>query len=154
MPDLQTQAVPVAEKLLQSDEDQLFAQLGLRKEFIDEHPAAGTELEPNVPAEFAGKGLDFMLEVGQEYFNRVNRDVYALLCGDDNANAEERAKLQNAFGLGNASIAGAITAAAVTVLHLPAAVAVVIAALIVKLFVKDGVAATCAVWHRHLPAAK
>src|SRR5690242_746099 len=98
MPDVRAQAQPALEKLLQSEPDQLFAELGLRQKAIqaDVTQAAMFETTATYDPEFAGP-LDALKDFGRRFFNRFSKDAYALVCGNDQENSAERKKLMDAF---------------------------------------------------------
>jgi uncharacterized membrane protein YdfJ with MMPL/SSD domain len=154
MADLQDLAKPALERLLQAEPDQLFAELGLRQKAIENDPAQAGLFEPaaTYDASFAGP-LDILKEFGQDFFGRVNMDLYSLVCGDDAKFASDRKKLVDALGLGDVAFAGALTAVLITSFGLAPAIATVVAALVVKLFFKNALAAMCAVWKKRLPAS-
>jgi hypothetical protein len=154
MDNLQKNAQPAIEKLLQSTPDQLFAELGLRQKAIVNDPAQAGLFETTVTydAAFAGP-LDVLKEFGQKFFSRLSHDLYDLVCGDDKENAAERKKLVDALGGGTTVFASALTGILVSSFGLAPAIATVVAALVVKLFFKNAYGAMCAVWQRHLSAA-
>ena len=135
MANLQEQAQPAVQRLLQSNTDQLFTELGLRQKAIEDDPAqAGLfETTATYDAPFAGP-LDDLKEFGQRFFDRVSGDLYDLVCGEDAENAIERKKLLGAFGLGEATFASALTAVLISSFCWAPAIATVVAALVVKLF--------------------
>jgi hypothetical protein len=153
MANLEDQAQPALERLLQSEPDQLFAELGLRQKAIENDPTqAGLfETTATYDAPFAGP-LDDLKEIGQRFFDRVSKDVYNLVCGDDADSAAERKKVLDALGLGGAAFAGALTAVLISWFAWAPAIASVVAALVVKLFFNNAQAAMCEVWKKRLPA--
>jgi predicted secreted protein len=153
MPNLEDHAQPALEKLLQSDPDQLYAELGLRQKAIVDDPAEAGRFETTATyeAEFAGP-LDVLKELGQSFFKNVSKNAYDLVCGDDEANAAARQKLAKAFNSGETVFASTLAALMVTSFGLAPAIAAVVAALVVKLFLKSAYGAMCSVWKAHLPA--
>lgn len=151
MAELEKRAAPAMQKLLQSDADQLFAELGLRQKAIQADPSQAGRFETTATydAAFAGP-LDVLKEIGKAFFDRVGKDLYALVCGEDPENAEERKKLRDAIGGGQATFAAALAAIGVSWFGWAPAIAAVIAALVVKLFFKNALDATCQVWKQHL----
>ena len=153
MADLEGYAQPAMEKLLQSDPDQLYAELGLRRKAIEDDPSRAGSFDVTVPydAPFAGP-LDVLKEFGQNFFRRFSRDVYGLVCGGDEENAAERQKLVDAFGLGKTTFAAALAALLVSSFGWAPAIAAVVAALVAKLFLRNAYGAMCDVWKTKLPA--
>jgi hypothetical protein len=152
-PSFQTKAEPALNKLLQSEPDQLFAELGLRRlAILDDPTQAGMfETSATFDAPFAGP-LDVMRDFGRKFFDRFSKDAYQLVCGADAQNSEERNKLLDAFGGGKAAFAAALSAALVSWFGWAPAIAAVVAALIIRLFFKNAYGAMCEVWKERLPA--
>src|ERR1035437_8052268 len=144
MPELQDQAKAAVEKLLQSQEDQLFAELGLRGKAIDADPAVAGQFDPDISydAEFAGP-MDALKEFGQRYFDKVNRQVYDLVCGATKESEEDRGKLRDAFGMDKPTSAGVLAGVLVSSFGWAPAIAAVVAALVVKLFFRPGSELSC-----------
>jgi len=153
MADLTDKAVPALERLLQSEPDQLFAELGLRQKAIENDPlqAGLFETTATYDAPFAGP-LDILKEFGQRFFDRVNKDLYNLICGDEAKNAAERRKLLEALGLGRLAFAGVLTSVLISSFGFAPAIATVLAALVVQLFFNNAQAAMCEVWKKRLPS--
>src|SRR5690242_9664832 len=128
MPDLESSAQPAVEKLLQSDPNQLYAELGLRQKAIQADPAQAGMLETTATfeAELAGP-LDALRDIGRDFFNRVSKDAYSLVCGADKQKSGERTKVLNAFGLGPTAVAAAMSAAFVSWFGWAPAIAAVVA---------------------------
>lgn len=152
MTDIKDDAQSALEKLLQSDPDQLYAELGLRQKAIQADPnqAGMFETTATYDAEFAGP-LDALKDFGRRFFNRFSNDAYSLVCGTDQENSQERKNLLDAFGGGPTAFAAALTAALMSWFGWAPAIAAVVAALIVKLFFKNAYGAMCDVWKQRLP---
>jgi len=144
---------PAIEKLLQSDPDQLFTELGLRQKAIQFDPSQAGLYQTTTMYDAPMMGpLDALREWGKNFFDRFSKDVYGLVCGSDKEDTEERKKLQQAFGLGDAAFATALTAALMSWFGWAPAIAAVVAALVVKLFFKNAYLSMCEVWKKRLPA--
>jgi hypothetical protein len=152
MPELQDQAKAAVEKLLQSPEDQLFAELGLRGKAIADDPAVAGQFDPDISydAEFAGP-MDALKEFGQRYFDKVNRQVYDLVCGDAKESQEDRSKLRDAFGMDKTTFAAVLGGVLVSSFGWAPAIAAVVAALVVKIFFRPGYELACQMWREKLP---
>ena len=153
MENLQKSAAPALEKLLQSNPDQLYAELGLRQKAIVNDPSQAGLFETTATynAAFAGP-LDVLKEFGQKFFSNLSGSLYNLACGTDQENDGDRKKLKDAFGGGTTVFATSLAAILVSSFGLAPAIAAVVAALAVKLFFKDAYDAMCVVWKKHLPA--
>ncbi|WP_316187733.1 MULTISPECIES: hypothetical protein [unclassified Bradyrhizobium] len=140
------------EKLLESEPDQLFEELGLRKSAMlaEPHRAGAFDSDATFDAPFAGP-LEFMGDIGRRFFERINRDVYDLVCGTDSANATERKVILESMNLGETMFATTLVGAIVSTFGIAPTLATVVAALVVRLFFKDAYTATCDVWKEHLP---
>jgi hypothetical protein len=93
MADLATRARPVVLKLVAKDDDQLFGTLGDRLNSLASDPSKGGELEPEEDIyETLGFRADVQ-EFGKNYFARVNKECFNLVCGAEGDNTEERAQV-------------------------------------------------------------
>jgi len=152
MSNVESRATPALEKLLQSEPDQLFAELGLRQQAILDDPvyAGSYDATATFDAPFAGP-LDTLREIGQRFFERFSPDAYGLVCGSESENADMRKKLLDALNLGETAFAAALVSALVSTFGLAPALASVLAALFVRLFFRNAYGAMCDVWKKHLP---
>ena len=150
----ETQNDPTAavEKLLQSEPDQLYEELGLRKYAMLAEPArAGAfDSDATFDAPFAGP-QDVLRDVGRRFFERFNRDAYELVCGISEADAAQRKKILESINLGETAFAAVLVGALMSTFGFAPAVASVVAALIVRLFFRNAYGATCDVWKQRLP---
>jgi hypothetical protein len=153
MPDLEAQAKPAIEKLMQSDPDQLFAELGLRQSAIKDNAQVAGQFDAAVSynAAFAGP-LDILKEFGQNLFDRLSKSIYDLVCGTGSENEEDRKKLEAVVSLGATAVATTLASILVSSFLLAPAIAAVVATIAVKLFFKSTYGAFCATWKNHLPA--
>ena len=152
MPSIETRATPALEKLLQSDSDQLYAELGLRLKAFEADPtnAGSFDSSATFDAPFAGP-FDALREFGQVFFERFSLDAYGLVCGSDTKNASERKKLLDALNLGETAFAATLVGALIGTFGMAPVLASVVAALIVRLFFRNAQGAMCAVWKKSLP---
>ena len=153
MPDLEEQARPAIEKLMQSDPDQLYAELGLRQNAIGNDAKVAGQFDAAISynAPFAGP-LDILKEFGQDLFDRLSKSTYDLACGTGSENEEDRKKLEAAVSLGATAAATTLASLLVSSFFLAPAIAAVVAAIAVKLFFKATYGAFCDTWKKHLPA--
>ena len=141
------------EDLLDSEPDQLFAELELRRRAILANPAEAGSFEPagayravvNVP-------LEELRDFGRRFFDRVSRDLYQLLCGDDAENAQTRQTLFQAL-TSRATFAAALSGVLVAHLGMAPALAAVLAALVVRLFANNAHQVACEMWRERLAVA-
>jgi hypothetical protein len=146
MTDIKKQAEPTMQGLLQSPEEQLFEQLGLRAQAISQDITLAGSFAPQVVYSEAEMGVKEALgKVGRRLFRRWNKEAYKLLCGDDPEDKEQRTELQNAIGAGDVAVAAALTSALVYIGAAPA-LAAIIAAIIVKKFFAPAYEEFCVLW--------
>jgi hypothetical protein len=150
---LAQQAHPVVKSLLKNDEEQLFTELALREKAIQQNPALKTSLDPDVYYDVEHMGpLDDLARFGRVFFNGINRDCYGLVCGAEGENAAERQKFASALHIGPTEAAAVLTGLLVAQLSMAPAIAAVVASIVIKLFFRNALKATCDVWKGHLPA--
>ncbi len=156
MADLSELAKPAVEELLKSDEEQLYEQLGMRAKAIAEDPTKSSSFELQVIYDQAQMGLkEDVKEFGQRLFRRWNVEAYKLVCGSDYQDQESRESLLKAFSLdGGVAVAAAPSALLVTYLGLAPALAAVVAALLVKRFLRPTYEVFCEVWKEKLPKSE
>jgi hypothetical protein len=134
-------------RLLQSTEDQLYEQLGIRAKAIAANPALAGTFEPNVTYDGAAMGpLDDVREYGRRLVRRWNREAYGLVCGSDSDDAKDRKTLLDAFGGGEVAVASALSALFVAHLGLAPALAAILAALTLKHFFRPAYDEFCGLW--------
>ena len=153
MADLKSSAQPAVSDLLQSDESQLYEQLGIRVQAIRRDPSISGSFAPQVTYDAAAMGpLDDLRDFGQRFFERFQGQAYNLICGTGQEDSDERKGVLDAFGIGKEEVAAAIAAVLVAQLAIVPAVASVVAALVVRLCFRPAYGAMCDVWKTKVPA--
>jgi hypothetical protein len=145
MKDITALAKPAIEKLEESDENQLYQELGIRLKAIATNPSLAGSFDPAVTYSAPLMGpLDDVKLFGKKFFEKMSREAYGLVCGGG-LTAEEQKKFTEA--LGN-KIDFGTWLAAILVAHwaIAPAIAAVVAALVVRLFFKPAHSAMCEVW--------
>jgi hypothetical protein len=139
------------QKLLQSDEDQLLEQLGMRTAVATRDLSRSAELQPDLTsADVTAMGIkDDMKVLGRRILRRWNRSAYELACGGDPDDAKTRSELEKALGLGEAAAIGVLTGALISI-GLMAALAPVVATLLVKKFFNPAYGEFCQYWKERL----
>ena len=139
------------QKLLQSDEDQLLEQLGMRSVVVTHDLTKSAEVQLNLSAaDIRAMGIkDDMKDLGKRIFRRWNRSAYELACGGDPDDAKTRDDLERALGIGEAAAIGVLTGALIGV-GLMAALAPVVATLLVKKFFNPAYGEFCQFWKEKL----
>jgi hypothetical protein len=149
MRDVRADAEAAVSALLGADEDQLFAELGIRARALAEDPAAAGNFDPDVSYAEAQMGaLDDVRAFGRRLFGRWQRELYELICGEDRESTADRAELGNALGLGEAAAAAFVATLLVGTLGMAPALATVFAAIVVKRFFASALDEFCAAWSR------
>ncbi len=139
-------------RLLQSTEDQLFEQLGIRAKALAADPSIAGNFEPNVAYDGIAMGpLDDVRELGRRLFGRWNREAYNLVCGSDADTAADRKKLLDAFGGGDVAVGAALAGMFVAYLGMAPALAGIVAALTLKYFFRPAYGEFCGLWLEKLP---
>lgn len=151
MTTLSTQAETAAKKLLMADETQLLEQLGMRATAIREDPAKAGAFDPQLVYSAAEMGLkEDVLDLGQRIFRRWHKEVFRLVCGGGAENEKDREELKKAFGVSDVAVAASLSALLITSLNIAPAIAVVVAALVVKRFFRPAQEEFCATWKKHV----
>jgi hypothetical protein len=152
MPDINKQAELAVEKLLQAEEDQLYEQLGIRAKAMAEDPRTGSFFEPSVTYDQAKMGLkEDVLEFGKRLFNRWTVEAHKLICGSDPEDQKDREDLVNAFNVTPEKITAVLAVLLVTHLGLSPAIAIIVAALVIKRFFRPAYNEFCQLWEKNLP---
>lgn len=152
MDPLVERAKPVIHKLFQSDEPQLYEELGLRLKAIAADESLSGFFEPQIGynAEFMGP-LDDLRAFGQKFFDKTSREAYSLMCGGG-LSKEEREKMSAAFG-SKTDLAAFVAALLVSHFAMAPAIAAVVGALVLRLFFRPAHEAMCEVWSQHIRQA-
>jgi hypothetical protein len=141
------QAEATVRKLLESDEEQLYEELGIRSQAIGQDPSLAGSFDPPVVYDGIQMGaLDDVKELGRRLFRRWNREAHGLLCGGGSESREQRSALADAFRLDQAKVGALIATLCVTQLGLSPAIAAVLAAIAVKRFLRPSYEEFCAFW--------
>jgi len=141
--------------LLQSDENQLLEQLGMRAAVATHSLKKSAELNPKIVAEdVIAMGIkDDLKDLGKRILRRWERSAYDLLCGHDPDDAKVQNEIKNALNIGEVATMGALTAALISIGLMPA-LAPVLAAILVKKFFNPAYGEFCAYWKEKLPGTK
>lgn len=156
MSNLAEQAEPALDDLLNTEEDALFEQLGIRAKAIQNNTNLSSSFSPKVTFDEAAMGaLDDVRNYGKRVFRRCSSEGYKLFCGDDPEDEEDRKELADAFGISEGKVASVVAALLVAQLGLAPAIAAIVAALIIKRFlIRPGYKLSCQTWKAHLPTSE
>jgi hypothetical protein len=146
---ISTSAEHEAERLLRLSHEQLLEELGRR--VLDAEQPGGKEraqafrADSTVEAAGAGKGTDFLREVGALWWKKLEAQLMKILCDSDNGDLKNLAGGKSAPALA----AGLATAALSSAIAAPPAWLIVAATLLAAKVAETGVAALCETWARH-----
>lgn len=146
--------LPVADReavfnLLAAPDTSLLAEIGRRSAVLEHAPDAASDLMLELPAGGTEALPLPFVNLGRRIVDRLHRELYELLCGDDGNKGGERDKLRKALKLDQAALIGAITTALMA-LSVPALIAPLVAAVIVKSGIEPAWQETCKLWGEHL----
>jgi hypothetical protein len=133
------------------DDDSLIKEIAMRAIATSTDPSVAGTYNPEVTYDFEDAGLiDDLLQIGERIFNRVQGQLHAVVCGKEMEDEDDRNKILGQIGLDDAAIGGAIVAVLVSTLAVNPAVAIVVAALIVRRVIKPAARAgretICEIW--------
>ena len=142
---------PILEKLLDVDDLTLLEKLGMRGKAVQIGTPSAVGYDPVLVHDAGVMGpLDDLRELGRRLVGRWNRELFKVMCGDDKADQKDRESLLQSIGLGDVAIASAVTAVLVSSFAVAPAIAIVIAALVVKRIISPGGAVACEFWAEKL----
>lgn len=140
--------------LMESDESQLYEELGIRSAAIDQRPELAGSFAPLVTFDEVAMGpLDSVRELGRRIFRRWENSAYGLACGTGVSDEGDRKALAGAFGGNSTTVAAFMAAMLVSQFGLAPAIAAVVAAIIVRRFFRPAYQEFCAAWGERIAAA-
>jgi hypothetical protein len=139
------------QQLLDLDEDQLKAQLGIQAQGIAANPSIASIEAVDVDAAPRGIIDAKALEFGQRLFNRINQGAYEIMCEDPFGDRSETLQqLEQALNDNYVKAAGILAPALVSGLGLAPAIATIIATIIVKKIAQGSANLICETWQKTL----
>jgi hypothetical protein len=151
MSTLSAQAEVAIASLIESDESQLYEQLGIRSKAIEENPEVAGNFDPLLTFDAAAMGpLEDIRKLGQRIFRRWEKEAYILVCGTSAGEEADRKAISDAFGIGATTVATFIATGLINTFGLAPAIASVIAVIIIKRFFHPAYQEFCAVWSERL----
>ena len=149
----QMQVQTAVEALLESDETQLYEQLGIRVTAMTQEPALAGDYSPDLRSEELAMGpLEDLRKLGQRIYGRWEKETYSMVCGQSTEDAADRKSIVDAFGIGGTAVAAYLATALVSTFGLAPAIAAVIAALVVRRFFRPAYQEFCGAWSERLSA--
>jgi len=144
-----------ARGLLELDEDQLTAKLGLLEQSgAGARGADGLEDLYNLPEPRGG--LDDLLKIGKNVFGPASEGAYKALCSDIGGDSDLAKELTDLMGQKTADASAKATALLTPILAsagLPQSLAVVVGALLVKKLAKGASDFICTTWKANIDGA-
>jgi hypothetical protein len=143
----------VEELELLGDED-LYAELGSRLTAVRKTPDGSDKFAMVRGTDLVGYGpmWDAFKDLGKRFFARWSQNAYNLLCGGDDEDKADRAKIETALSVSREAAVTALALALTSAFGLAAGLATVVASIAMRLFFKSSRQAVCDVWAKHLPA--
>jgi hypothetical protein len=148
----ETQAM-VAARSLPKDQQELFAELGLRSIVVNRMPAISDQLVPAIsPHDVPMPTREELIKIGQRVLNTWNREIYRFICAEDAQDKQDKQRLYTAIMGKDTAAVAILTNLIITANILSPALAVPVAALIIRLLVIPAGKTLCEVWKEKLPA--
>lgn len=146
MPNLSA-IVTTARRLNEQKEDEaLYVLIGMREKAVANEPALKDDPELEVVyAEPTMGPLDDIKRLGKRITNRWARELYAIVCGNEDKNTEVRESVLNSLSLGEAAVIAAVAGALIS-LGVGAAIAAPLAPLLVRRFIWPAKDELCEAW--------
>jgi hypothetical protein len=147
------EAVAAAEKLVGRSEEELFRELGLRKEGTEKSPD-GQELALSFDAEFPDvseeQGWDFFVTAGRRWYVKAEAELMRFLCDKNNG---DREKLTSGKSIPQIA-ASLATAGIVTAIAAPPAWLIVATTIVATKLTTTALDALCEVYYERNPQNK
>ena len=146
MPNLSA-VVAAARRLNEQKEDEaLYVLIGMREKAVANEPALKDDPEFEVVyAEPTMGPLDDLKRLGKRITNRWSKELFAIVCGNEDKDAEIREALRNSLSLGEAAVIAAVAGALIS-LGVGAAIAAPLAPLLVRRFIWPAKDELCEAW--------
>lgn len=130
----------------QKDDEALYVLIGVREKAVANEPALKDDPELDVVyAEPTMGPLDDVKRLGKRITNRWSKELFAIVCGNEDKDAEVRESLLNSLSLGEAAAIAAVASALIS-LGVSAAIAAPLAPLLVRRFIWPAKDELCEAW--------
>ena len=139
--------VTTARRLNEQKEDEaLYVLIGMREKAVANEPALKDDPDLEVVyAEPTMGPLDDIKRLGKRITNRWNKELYTIVCGNADKDAEVRESLLNSLSLSEAAVIAAVATALIG-LGVGAAIAAPLAPLLVRRFIWPAKDELCEAW--------
>ena len=148
------EVVAAANKLNEQkqDDEALLVLIGMREKAISAEPALKDDPNLEVVYESSTMGpLDDLKRLGKRVASRWNKELFAIVCGNDRLDSKEREALLNSLNLGEAAVIAAVAGVLIG-LGVGAAIAAPLAPLIVRRFIWPAKDELCVAWRESIEA--
>jgi hypothetical protein len=156
--DIMAEVEAIARGLLELDEDELLAQIGVRDQAIEANPSAAAIESLNEEIPVPRGAFDDLLKAGKNVFAPASAQAYKLLCSPIGGDSELAAQLDQLMSEKTAEAAakmtGLLTPVLVGSLGLPQSIAVMVGTLLVKKTAKGTSDLICENWKTSLGASE
>lgn len=130
----------------QKEDDALYVLIGMREKAVSNEPALKDDPDLEVVyAEPTMGPLDDIKRLGKRITNRWSKELYAIVCGNEDKDTEVRESLLNSLSLGEAAVIAAVASALIG-LGVGAAIAAPLAPLLVRRFIWPAKDELCEAW--------
>lgn len=139
--------------LLRKSDDELIEQIGVTARATADHAEYAGAYDPGIPEGAVGLSMEDLREVGRRIFARIERQVFDVFCGTSESDEEDRRKITEALGLGEAAMAAALVYFMTSTLAIAPAIATLIAALLVRRIFLPAGQEVCTFWSEKISAS-
>lgn len=147
MADLMEEALQAVQELEDSDDEELFRQLGLRVKAIERDPSvAGQFAPPRALLEPRGIALGDVIDVGRKAFARLSKSGYGFLCSGGSVQGSHFDALVATLGTNRMAVTAGLATLLVAQVGLAPAIAGVVAALAIGKAAPASLQGICSVW--------
>ena len=134
-------------KSLPAGNEDLLAELGLRMIVIRRQPEISGELRPEFsPQDVPQPPRQALIKMGQDLLSTWNRALFQFVCVDTSGNSADRQYLLDALKEGGTGAIAALTDSLIGTHLLNPAVAVIVAALIIRMLIVPAGRSVCQIW--------
>jgi hypothetical protein len=150
---LEAQAAAAAREIIDLDVDQLYGELEIRRRMLaDDARIAGSFDVVGEERASVSASLTVLSRMGRDFFGRLNRDLYDIVCGAGKDSADIRSKVLKLI-TDDVSVTAYLATCAVVYLGIAPPIATVLAVLVTKLILKNAKETICAEWKASLSVA-
>lgn len=152
MTDITKQAKASIAELMQSNEEQLYEELGIRAKELARNPGVAGSFAPQITFDMKAMGpMEEIRKFGRRLFKRWLVEAYKLLCGSDPADEKDRKEVAKALSVDATTVGALVAALLISQLGMAPAIAAVVAAIVAKRFFNPAYEEFCRMLGENLP---